>query len=246
MITPAGKREDAMRSRRSLTVVLTAGTVLMATAATAGASSGRPVAIWEMNEHPGARTMMDSGGRGLHGRIGDAVHAGIRGGGATGYRFDRLEPDSPPAHPGHLVTVHDSDALDPGTRDFAVTVRLRTTHKFGNIVQKGQATVSGGNYKLQIPSGIVECLFRGTARSILVSSTRRLNDGHWHTVRCARTGDGVTLSVDGSTVARRSGWTGRIANSWPVSIGGKTDCDQLDVGCDYYAGDLDYVEIDAG
>ena len=46
-------------------------------------------------------------------------------------------------------------------------------------------------------------------------------------------------------MARRSGWTGRIENSWPVSIGGKTDCDQIHVGCDYYAGDLDYVEIDA-
>ena len=32
---------------------------------------------------------------------------------------------------------------------------------------------------------------------------------------------------------------------WPLSIGGKTDCDQRDVGCDYYAGDLDWVEIEA-
>ncbi|MEU8229070.1 laminin G domain-containing protein [Actinoplanes sp. NPDC048967] len=234
-----------MRSRRSLTVFLTVGTVLLATAATADASSDRPVAIWEMNEHSGARTMTDSSGRGLHGRIGGEVRIDTRVNGATGYRFDRLEPDSPPTHPGHLVTVRDSDALDPGTRDFAVTVRLRTTHKFGNIIQKGQATVSGGNFKLQIPSGIVECLFRGSSRSLAVSSPRRLNDGRWHTVRCARTGDGVTLVVDGATVARSAGWTGRIANSWPVSIGGKTDCDQIDVGCDYYAGDLDYVEIDA-
>jgi hypothetical protein len=245
MITSAGSREDAMRSRRSLTVALTVGTVLIATAATADASSHRPVAVWEMDEHSGARTMMDSGGRGLHGRIGSEVHTDTSVNGATGYRFDRLEPDTPPTHPGHLVTVRDADVLDPGTRDYAVTVRLRTTGKFGNIIQKGQATVSGGNFKLQIPSGIVECLFRGSSRSILVSSPRRLNDGRWHTVRCERTGDGVSLSVDGSAVARRSGWTGRIANSWPVSIGGKTDCDQMDVGCDYYAGDLDYVEIDA-
>jgi hypothetical protein len=235
-----------MRSRRSLTVVLTAGTVLMATATTAGASADRPVAVWEMNERTGARTMMDSSGRGLHGRIGGEVHAGTHVNGEDGYRFDRLEPDTPPTHPGHLVTVRDADILDPGTRDYAVTVRLRTTHKFGNIIQKGQATVSGGNFKLQIPSGIVECLFRGSSGSILVSSPRRLNDGRWHTVRCSRTGAGVTLSVDGSTVARRSGWTGRIENSWPVSIGGKTSCDQIDVGCDYYAGDLDYVEIEAG
>jgi hypothetical protein len=236
-----------MRSRRSLTVVLTVGIVLTATTATAGASSwDRPIAVWEMDERAGARTMMDSSGRGLHGRIGREVRTGTFVNDATGYRFDRLEPDSPPTHPGHLVTVRDADALDPGTRDFAVTVRLRTTGKFGNIIQKGQATVSGGNFKLQIPSGIVECLFRGSAAQLLVASPRRLNDGRWHTVRCARTGSGITLTVDGATVARTPGWTGRIANAWPVSIGGKTSCDQIDVGCDYYAGDLDWVELDAG
>ncbi len=235
-----------MKSRRWLTAVaLTAGPVLIGTAATAGTSSDRPVAVWEMNERSGARTMMDSGGRGLHGRIGSEVGTDTYVGGSTGYRFDRVEPDSPPPRPGHLVTVRDTDALDPGTRDYAVTVRLRTTHKFGNIIQKGQATTSGGNFKLQIPSGILECLFRGSASLILVSSPRRLNDGRWHTVRCARTDDAVTLAVDGVTVARRPGWTGRIANSWPVSIGGKTSCDQIDVGCDYYAGDLDYVQINA-
>jgi hypothetical protein len=245
MDRPAGKREDAMKSRRSLTVVLTVGTVLIGTAATADASAGRPVAVWQMNERAGARTMVDSGGRGLHGRIGSEVGTDTHVGGATGYRFDRLVPDYPPPRPGHLVTVRDADALDPGTRDYAVTIRLRTTHKFGNLVQKGQATVSGGNFKLQIPGGIVECLFRGSASSVLVSSPRRLNDGRWHTVRCARYREGITLSVDGTTVARSPGWTGRIANSWPVSIGGKTSCDQIDVGCDYYAGDLDYVQIDA-
>jgi hypothetical protein len=234
-----------MRSRRSLTVALTVGSVLIAQA-TAAAASHRPVALWEMDERAGARTMTDSSGSGRHGRIGSEVRTDTRVNGAVGYRFDRLEPDSPPPRPGHLVTVRDTDALDPGTRDYAVTVRLRTTHKFGNIIQKGQAAASGGNFKLQIPSGIVECLFRGSSRSLMVSSSpRRLNDGRWHTVRCARTGDAVTLTVDGSTVARRYGWTGRIANSWPVSIGGKTDCDQIDVGCDYYAGDLDYVQIDA-
>jgi hypothetical protein len=163
--------------------------------------------------------------------------------GATGYRFARLQPDSPPTHPQHLVTVPDNDALDPGTRDYAITVRLRTTHKFGNIIQKGQATVAGGNVKLQIPNGIVQCLIRGSSGSLQVNAPRRINDGRWHTVRCERTASAVTLSIDGTTVARKPGRIGKIANSWPVTIGGKTSCDQIEVGCDYYAGDLDYVEI---
>jgi hypothetical protein len=80
----------------------------------------------------------------------------------------------------------------------------------------------------------------------MVSSPRALNDGGWHTVRCARTGNRVTLIVDGRLVARRTGATGRIANSWPLTIGGKISCDQVDVTCDYYPGYLDRVEIDAG
>jgi hypothetical protein len=204
------------------------------------------VAAWRMNESRGARTMIDGSGHGFRGSIGREVDTGVRGNGATGYRFERLAPDRPPTHPQHLVNVPDNAALDPGTRDYAVTVRFRTTHKFGNIVQKGQATVSGGNFKLQIPSGIVQCLYRGSSGTILVSAPRPLNNGSWHTVRCARTRSGVTLEADGRVVARRSGWTGKIANSWPVTIGGKVNCDQVEVGCDYYAGDLDYIEISAG
>jgi hypothetical protein len=238
--------EVAMKNRRSLTVALTVATVLLGSAATAHAAGERPVAIWEMNEQSGARTMTDSSGRGLHGRIGDEVGTETSVDSATGYRFERLEPDTPPPHPEHLVTVRDADALDPGTRDYAVTVRLRTTYQFGNIIQKGQSTVPGGNFKMQMPNGIVQCVYRGSERWIEVASPRRLNDGHWHTVRCVRTWSEVALSVDGTTVAHRSGWTGRIANSWPLSIGGKTSCDQEDVGCDYFAGDIDRVEIDAG
>jgi Laminin G domain len=234
-----------MRFQRALAVVLTAASALIGPAAAADAATARPVAFWAMNESSGARTMVDSSGHGLSGSVGGEVATGIRVSGATGYRFSRLDPDTPPPHPRHVVVVPDTAALDPGSRDYAVTVRLRTTYQFGNIIQKGQATVSGGNFKLQIPRGIVQCLFRGSSGSRLVSAPRTINDGGWHTVRCERTGSGLTLTIDGSVVARRSGWTGRIANSWPLSIGGKTSCDQVEVGCDYYAGDIDYVEIDA-
>jgi hypothetical protein len=235
-----------MISRYSIAVVLTVATVLTGTATAADAADDDVVALWRMNESSGARTMADSSGNGLRGSIGREVDTGVRINGATGYRFERLDPDEPPTHPGHVITVPDTDRLDPGERDYAVTVRLRTTHKFGNIIQKGQATVSGGNFKMQIPNGIVQCLYRGAKGTILLSSTRRLNDGSWHTVTCERTRSVQRLIIDGSTVAKRSGWTGRIANSWPVSIGGKTACDQIKVGCDYYAGDLDWIEIDAG
>jgi hypothetical protein len=235
-----------MRSRRSAAVVTTAVLIALCSVAPARAATGRTVAYWRMNESPGARTMVDSSGNGMRGTIGREVRAGVRVNGVTGYRFDRIEPDTPPARPGHLVTVPDRADLDPGTRDFTVSLGLRTTGKFGNIVQKGQATVAGGNYKLQIPNGIAQCMFRGSSGFLQVNAPRRINDGRWHLVRCTRTDQGLTLSIDGSTVARREGRTGRIANSWPLTIGGKTDCDQIEVGCDYYAGDLDFIEISAG
>jgi hypothetical protein len=198
-----------------------------------------------MDEPAGSQIMQDSSGNGLTGAIGPEVGTAVQVDGGRGYRFTRLEPDTPPTHPRHLVVVPDDSDLDPGTRDFAVTVRLRTVEQFGNIIQKGQATVPGGSYKLQIPSGKVQCWFRGSAGAVLVTAPHPINDGRWHTVRCTRTAEAVYLEIDGTWVAGRWGRTGSISNTWPLSIGGKTSCDQIAVGCDYFAGDLDYAEIDA-
>jgi len=214
---------------------LLAGTAPVAASAGAGAT----VADWGMADS--GRIMYDHSGNNLDGRIGREVRTG---GGV--FRFGRLEPDTPPTHPQHLVVVPDRAALDPGDLDFGIEVRLRAREQFGNIVQKGQATVAGGSYKLQFPGGKVQCWFRGSRGQVLVTSPRRVNDHRWHIIRCVRTVEGVALSVDGRPVAGRRGPTGRIANSWPLSIGGKTSCDQIDVGCDYFAGDIDYLRITSG
>jgi len=241
-----------MNIRRLWIVTLTASTVLAgvagparATGGAAGAGRGNRVAIWQMNEPAGARTMYDSSGNGLNGRIGPEIGAGTQAGGVRGYHFSRLEPDTPPTHPRHLVVVPDSRQLDPGTRVFGISLRLRTVDQFGNIIQKGQATVPGGSYKMQIPGGKVQCWFRGSSGSVLVTAPRAINDGKWHVVQCWRTDAGVYLAIDGSQVAARAGATGSIANNWPLSVGGKTTCNQIDVGCDYFAGDIDWVEIAA-
>jgi hypothetical protein len=233
----------AMGFRRFWIVTLAAFTVVAGGAAPAPASSSSSssyeVAYWPMNEPAGARVMHDTSGHGLDGVIGSEVLTG------GGYDFGRLEPDTPPPHPAHVVIVPDNAALDPGTRTFAITLRIRTRFQFGNVIQKGQATVPGGSYKLQIPNGHVQCWFRGAAGQLLVTAPHPINDGLWHTVTCARYADGLTLTVDGTKVAGKWGPTGNIANSWPLSIGGKTECDQRTVGCDYYAGDLGSVRIDA-
>lgn len=235
-----------MRRPHPLLVATAAAAVVLATAATAHAVASNPVAIWEMNEPAGAAVMLDSSGNGLHGDIGTEVITGVLFDSATAYRFTRLVPNTPPAHPEHVVRVPDNINLDPGTRDYAVTVRIRTTENFGNIIQKGQSGAKGGYFKFQNPNGIVQCLFRGSSGSVAVGSKTPLNDGQWHTIRCERTATGVTMTVDGQFRNQRNGATGSISNTWPISIGGKHKCDQIEVTCDYYAGLIDRIQIDAG
>ena len=227
----------------SVTAAL-AGVLLMA--APAHAAISRPVGIWQMNEAAGARTAVDSSGNGLNGVIGTSVQTGVAlTGGGTGYRFPYIKPNSPPADPQHLVTVPNDNRLNPGTGDFAIEFRMRTTHSFGNVIQKGQAGSKGGYWKFQQPSGKITCLFRGSAGSSTgTSGTVRVNDGNWHTVRCERTSSMVTMLVDGNVTSRNRNATGTIANTRPMTIAGKGNCDQVAITCDYFSGDIDYVKIE--
>ena len=105
--------------------------------------------------------------------------------------------------------------------------------------------LDGGYFKWQLPKGVVKCLFRGSAGTVTAGSVTPINDGQWHTVRCERTATAVTMTVDGEVTRRKSGATGNIANSKPLSIGGKVACDQVDVTCDYWVGRIDWVKIQA-
>jgi hypothetical protein len=229
--------------RRLLTITAALAGVL---ALAMPANAATPVATWQMNEAAGARTMADSSGNGLNGTIGTHVQTGVAlTGGGTGYRFPYIKPNAPPADPEHLVTVPHNTRLNPGTGNFAVEFRMRTTHSFGNVVQKGQAGSKGGYWKFQQPSGKVSCLFRGSLGSSTASSgTVRVNDGNWHVVRCERTASSVTMWVDGVFTSRNRNATGTIANTRPVTIAGKGNCDQVTITCDYYSGDMDYVKVE--
>jgi hypothetical protein len=227
-----------------------AGLLVIGTAAPASAAATETVASWQMNEPAGATTMVDSSGNGINGAIGSAVLTGVVVDGATGYRWTSTQPNQPPPKPERLIQVQNS-ALNPGTRDFAITIRFRTTHSYGNMIQKGQSGSTTGMFKWQIPNGVISCLFRGVSptgsmlsRSVNSGPTP-LNDGAWHTVRCERTATAVTMTIDGTTVRRANGPTGNITPSLPLTLGGKLNCDQVETTCDYFAGDMDYVLIEA-
>lgn len=234
----------------ALVPIAVAGT-LVAGAERARADATTTLADWQMNEPSGATVMADSSGNGIDGQVGSAVLTGNVEGDVTFYKWTHTNPNQPPPKPERLIQVAD-DRLNPGTGDYAVTIRFRTTRSFGNIIQKGQAETPGGNFKWQIPNGKLQCQFRGFDESGnelkggVSSGPTPLNDGLWHTVRCERTADMVTMTVDGQVTGRNPGPTGSISNTVPLTIGGKLNCDQVTITCDYFVGDIDFVLIETG
>jgi hypothetical protein len=230
-------------------IPLTVAGLLTAATSTASAAGLSTITDWELNESAGAAVMHDSSANGINGSIGSDVVTGVTYNGASGYRFPYVEPSqlSGP-EPQRLVQV-DGGQLNPGTRDFAVTIRYRTGYQGQNLLQKGQAATSGGDFKLDSADGgggVLDCMFRGPQGRLKVTSVKSLDDGQWHTVRCERTSSAVTMMVDGTVTDRQSGWTGNISNSVPLTIGGKLDCNATTVDCDYFAGDINYVSVQAG
>ena len=60
--------------RKSLTAVTTMVAVaVLATASPAGAAATKTLALWNMNEKPGAKVLIDSGGHAIKGTIGSHV-----------------------------------------------------------------------------------------------------------------------------------------------------------------------------
>jgi hypothetical protein len=228
-----------------------AGLAVMASLALAATSyaASQTVLDLEMNEAPGATVAVDSSGMGHDGAIGDHLVA------HNGYiTWDHHSPDANIYYGAkHLIMVNDAKdgSLDPGTGNFSVEIRFRSTVKFGNVIQKGQAHSAGGQVKFQQPGGYMSCMFRSPTGIASIKSSIFTSDGAWHTIRCDRTPTQVTMYVDGVFNKRIRHATGNINNTKPWTIGGKFDCDTSNPNtgadsCDYWAGDMDYVHITKG
>ncbi len=204
-------------------------------------------ALYEMNEPPGTTVMLDSSGNGNHGVVDPTgVESGGVYDGETAYHWVYRSPTEPPASPERVVHVPDSEALEPAGQDFTIELRVRFTDKFGNIAQKGQSVTPGGQWKIQAPKGIPSCLFKGSEGRVATGAKTALDDGTWHTLTCVLDSSGVTMYVDGEYRSTKAGSTGMIDNDFPMTIGGKTECDQINVTCDYYSGQVDRLRITKG
>jgi PKD repeat protein len=204
-------------------------------------------AMYEMNEPQGSTVMIDSSGNGNDGQVNPAgVETGGVYDGATAYNWPFRSPTAPPASPERVVQVPDDIALEPGGQDFTIEIRIRFTDKFGNVAQKGQAQTAGGQWKIQAPQGIPSCLFKGSAGQVSTGAQMALDDGSWHTLTCVLTSTGVSIYVDGVLRNKKNGTAGTVDNSFPMTVGGKIECDQIDVTCDYFSGQIDYIKITKG
>ena len=180
--------------------------------------------------------MTDSGPRHLNGSINPTgVQTGWVLDGVTGYNWIRRNPTLAPASPERVIQVPDNAYLDPGSDTFIIEIRYRTKEKFGNIIQKGQARSVGGQWKIQNPKGIPSCLFKSPTGQVATGALTPLNDNLWHVLTCVKTPTSVTMYVDGVYRNRKNGTTGAIDNKKPVTVGGKIECDQIEVTCDYYS-----------
>ncbi|MFL6180721.1 MAG: LamG domain-containing protein [Actinomycetes bacterium] len=221
--------------------VLLAGGSLLAPSSAANATKWNTIALYKLNEAPGATTAVDSSGTGMDATIGNQVNVGWTFGSRTYVNFPSAGAWTP--NDERLILHDDNDLLDPGDGIYRVAIALRTRTTGTNIVQKGQSGTVGGYWKLEVHNGLASCFFRGSnGQQSGVGSGFRIDDGQWHKIVCTRFPDRTVMRVDGGITGTRWAPSGTVSNIKPLSIGGKAECGGS-VGCDYFVGDIDYLRI---
>jgi hypothetical protein len=239
---------SSLRRRTTMIILATAVPLGALVLAPAGQASTAPaaatmIADYEMNEAPGSTVLVDSSGNGFNGTIGTAVTPD----GSTHFFDLRSHTSGTPVTPEHLDTVPSQPGLNPGSGNYAITLRLRWAGPLPdvNLVQKGQGSARG--WKVESAKAHVRCQFLGTLGQVTIKSidytSQTWADGNWHIVTCARIGNVASLTIDGQLIGSKTANVGDISNTWPISIAGKTQCDNVTVWCDYWSGDMDYIQI---
>lgn len=123
-----------------------------------------------------------------------------------------------------VTVIPDGPGLDPGKRDFRLTVSLKTskapTRPDWDLIRKGYSDGSDSLYKVEYwPDGRASCTLAGTRGSAFVMAGPDLSDGDWHTVTCQKTTRTVSLIIDGEAVAVQRKTVGSITNRDAVIIG---------------------------
>lgn len=239
--------------KKVLLLSLPFAAVLMLGVGTAQSATFTTVANYQMNETSGATVLVDSGSNHINGTIGTSVQVG---GGIHNWPSNVVRGLGGTVDPQRLDIVNNS-ALNPGTSDFKVTVRLKIrklSDSLGNVMQKGQTGSPTGFWKIELDGagtrGQVFCGFRsivnGKTTNGGIRSPINIADNQWHVVTCERAPTYVSTTVDGQ-VTKQMHAVGNIVNNVPLTIGGKANCNAtLHHLCDYFEGSMDYVTIQKG
>ncbi|OJF12046.1 LamG-like jellyroll fold domain-containing protein [Couchioplanes caeruleus] len=146
--------------------------------------------------------------------------------------------------PRALLEGTDDPDLDPGTRRFRWGASVRLTQSqvtdSSNVMQKGVADTES-QWKLQIGArqAKAQCVVAGQGtRPVIVRSSVGVADNRWHHVMCQRSGNRLTVYVDGRdrghvTIPASLS----IHNGLPLRIGGPN----FHTRTDMYHGLLDDV-----
>ena len=249
---PVSRRTLVRRPSRRL-IVTVAATALAALCAPVGsARASTVVALWNMNEAAGSKVLVDSGPNHMNGTIGTS----ITGNGAV-HSFPQVVRgfNNATFDPQHLDVINDP-RTNPGTSDFKVTARIKIAKPadaFGNVMQKGQTGTPTGFWKMELDGptrGLVFCGFRSIVNGVTtnggIRSPINVADNQWHIVICERGPGFVSTTVDGHVTTQLGHPTGAITNTVPLTIGGKLNCTaaSVDHDCDYFEGQIDYVQIE--
>lgn len=214
-----------------------------ATAAAASALAGPTVvALWHLDEQPSASVMADSSGFGHNGLISSDVVLGVPGAFGTAYSFTGGQP---------IVRVPTSDDLNPYSLPLIISAYLNVpatlTAGDYNVIQKGQATTTGGAYKLEVfgkttqKFGYPDCAFNSPGGfNNRVYGPTRINDGSWHRVECHLTDTQAYVTVDGAMGPAAARVVGSIANTTDLTVGGKPN------DTHFFSGRADEVTVTIG
>ena len=217
----------------------------VATSTPTGAVNAAPlpanvVALWHMDEASGS-TMHDVLGK-HDGHLSSGVKPGQPGGfSGLAYRFD-----------GATGRV-DADAADlnPGSKDVAVTVHIKTgllppsSVEDWDLFKKGSYE-TGDEIKVEYyPGGQASCGFAGRRSGSktyieIKNVGPKLNNNAWHEITCIKTASSVSLLVDGKQVSKQTYTVGSISTSAGVVIGLHS------AGSEYFNGLIDEVSLRYG
>ena len=200
------------------------------------------VGHWAFNESGTPSTAADSSGKGNNGN-----DFNITGNGQY-YSFNGSSS---------RVIVPENSSLDPGSADFSYGVTLKmaagpVTGETYDVLRKGLTTTTGGDYKLEISNSnglaVARCIVKDAQKvaAIIRAGSVDLADNQWHDVTCSRSGNSVTITIDGTKRGTKTvSVLGTVSNAADLAVGAKAE-GTAPTGFDWFLGLIDdaWVRID--